>query len=428
MAMKNIYVYILILSGLAFSCKKAHVTEVRPLASDYADTTKVLCIEDKYPCMKLITDKAVHLKVSEEDVEYNPLNDSVVKMKTRYLPLETKEECLIGSIHKLESDDSSIFIFDRNNGSALRFSQKDGSFLCRYGTQGRGPGEYVTLAEMSINKQKKEVCLIDFDLYKLMYFNYDGVLLREEPLYYGFSSMEFFENTMILHTHHSDNIMAPSINNNRLVLAQLDQTPLYVGFSFPKSLNQFSQGERHCFITCKDEVYYNHVLSDTIWQIKENGTCEARYVFKFPGRDNLFDEKDFQTITNEEYEQKTKDVPYYRDNIIITENFIRAGIYQATQLLYCISTGHYIYGYPGHTFFGRVDPLQLDFTLNGTSFIRVMQPFEIIKKHMDFKGYVNDLQYQYYWDKLLTEEERQLIKKMTPEDNPILVIMDIEPF
>lgn len=426
--MKNIYVYILVLSTLTFSCKKAHVTEVRPLASDYADTTKVLCIEDKYPCMKLITDKAVHLKVSEEKVEYNMLNDSVIKMKTRYIPLETKEECLIGSIHKLESDDSSIFIFDRNNGSALRFSQKDGSFLCRYGAKGRGPGEYVTLAEMSVNKKKKEVCLIDFDQYKLMFFNYDGVLLREEPLYYGFSRIEFFENTMILHTHHSDNTMAPSINNNRLVLAQFDQTPLYVGFSFPKSLNQFSQGEKHCFITCKDEVYYNHVLSDTIWQIKENGTCEARYVFKFSGRDNLFDEKDFQTITNEEYEQKTKDVPYYRDNIIITENFIRARINKATQLLYCISTGHYIYGEPCRAIFGYWQPFYADFSLNGTSLVRVLQPFEIIKNHQFIKENFNEYQYSLYWKNDVTAEERLLFQKMTAEDNPILMIMDIEPF
>lgn len=431
--MKNVYFYIVALAATVFSCKKAHVTEVRPYASNYTDTTKVLHIEDKYPCMKLITDKAIHIqadkKEANKEILYTLQGDNVVKMKTRFLPLETTEECLIGNISKLASDDGSLFVFDKTNKSALRFSQKDGSFLCRYGTPGRGSGEYVTPIDMAINKKKKEVCLLDFSLFKLMYFNYDGVLLREEPLYYVYNKMEFLANTMILHTHYNENATAPSVSNNRLVLAKPDQTPLFVGFSFPKGFSDnFNYSELRCFTTCKDEVYYTHVLSDTIWQIKENGICEARYVLKFPGRDNLFTEKDFQQLTNEEYKERTKDVSYFYDYMFITDNFVYVDLYNGSTLLYCISTGHCMYN-PSHSLFAEPHGFHVDFTVNDTSFGLVLQPFELIKQNKLFKDVLfNESQYNNYWNKQLTEEERQLLQKMTPEDNPVLMIMDIEPF
>ena len=38
------------------------------------------------------------------------------------------------------------------------------------------------------------------------------------------------------------------------------------------------------------------------------------------------------------------------------------------------------------------------------------------------------MQYTNFLNTQLTEEERQLLDNMTEEDNPILMIMDIEPF
>ncbi len=426
------YVYIICLSATIFSCKKSHVTEVRPYDQNYTDTTQVLLLEDKYPCMKLVTDKAVHLKVSEKKMEEHKVitNDTALDMKIRYLPLETTEECLVGGmINKLESDDSFLFIFDESNNQVLRFSQKDGSFLNKFGKKGRGPGEYVGIIDMSLNRKKKEVCLIDRFGFKFLYFDYDGQFLREEPLYYFFYNAEFVGDYMIQDANLTENTMAPSINHNRLIFAKQDHTPKYVGFSFPENFGaQFGQGMKHPFITCNEAVYYNHILSDTIWQIKENGTCEAKYVFKFPGRDNLFDEKDFQSFSGGVYAEKTNDVLYYRDEIIITEDFVQASIFNGAHLLYCIPTGHYRYGLTYYTSFGQHTLQPAKHTLNGKSFVRVLQPFDIIKEIESTKNFYNESQYQAFWNERLTEEERQLLQKMTPEDNPVLMIMDIEPF
>ena len=68
-------------------------------------------------------------------------------------------------------------------------------------------------------------------------------------------------------------------------------------------------------------------------------------VFKFPGRDNLFDDNDFQNMSGDVYAQKTeKAFCYYRDDIRITEDYVQAGINGGKDLLYCIATGNYRYG------------------------------------------------------------------------------------
>lgn len=417
------------------SCRRSNTTEIRPYNEELFDTTRVLLLEDKYPCMKLVTDKAVNLQVRERDTKGSivEFNKEPLKIKVRYLPLETKEDCLVGGqIAKLETDDSSIFIFDYYNAQILRFSQKDGSFLNKLGSKGRGPGEYISVKDMSLNRTKKEVCLIDYGNQKFIYYDYDGQFLREEPIYYFYDKVEFVGDYMIQDTWRNSNTMVPSLNNNRLVFArQSDQSPKYVGFPYPESVGQaFGQGIKRTFITCNDDIYYNHLLSDTIWQIKPNGSCEARFVFKFPGRDNLFDENDFQSMSGDVYMQKTNAAEcYYRDDIRITEDFVHACINGGKDLLYCIPTGNYRYGTIFCTSFGTTYILDDMFTMNGKSFVSILQPFEVLNSvNKQIETWDQGREPGYFCREKLTEDERRMLQKMTTEDNPILMIIDIETF
>lgn len=434
--MKRKALYVTILCILISSCQRSKVTEVRPFDISYPDSTKVLLLKDKYPYMKLVTDKAVHIDVQEKDSAGNRVEFSreSPNMRIRYIPLETTDECLIGgNIAKLESDDLSMFILDIDNGRVLRFLQKDGSFMNSFGQKGRGPGEYMDVTDMSLDRKKKEVCLIDRGGFKFLYYDYDGHFLREEPLYYFYNTAEFVGDYIIQHTSTSDNTMAPSLNNNRLVLARkADLEPEYVCFPFSrKSMDNFHQGQRHYFLTCNENVYYTYLLSDTIWHIKPDGVCEAKFVLKFPGRDNLFDENNFQHITDELYKEKTTGAScYYRDDIRITEDFVHAGIVGGKDLLYSISTGNCKYGALSCNSFGTPIHLYNMLTLNGKSFVMTLQPFEIIRQcNMDIEFYAKHTDSpNYFLNNRLTEEERQLLQKMTLEDNPILMIIDIEPF
>lgn len=422
--MKKRYLFILALLASVTACRKANQTEVRPLNTN-TDTTQVLLAEDRYPCMELKTEGAVYLNIPEKPA----YKDTIIPgLSIHYIPLETTEESIIGRIEKLESDDSYIFIFDKTNNQTFRFSQKDGSFLNKFGHIGRGPGEYIELRDMTLDKKRKEVCLLDYWGFKILYFNYDGEYLREQPLYYLYDKMEFVGDRMVLHTHNHGNERVPAVNNNRLVLAKQDQTPLFVGFPYSAEFGErFRWEHQYPITTCNGEVYYNYVLSDTIWQIKENGRCEAKFIYKFPGRDNLFNNEDFQKITEEDYLKKIEDVAHSQGETTLTKDFLYARVSSGT-MLYCRTSGNYLYGEIYFKLFAHRDYNRPLFTLNDTSFVYVVQPFDILRKHQKTKDSYNERAYQYYWENQLTEEERQLLNNMTEEDNPILLIMDIEPF
>ena len=68
---------------------------------------------------------------------------SEVAKSVRVIPLETTEECLLGTDLKIYYGEEYIFVCDqRQPGAFYRFS-KDGKFLNKIGCSGEGPEEYI---------------------------------------------------------------------------------------------------------------------------------------------------------------------------------------------------------------------------------------------------------------------------------------------
>lgn len=65
----------------------------------------------------------------------------------KYIPLETKEDALIGAIDKLYVNEQSIIVFDRENKKILLFD-KGGTFIRQIGTKGQGPDEYIEFGDI----------------------------------------------------------------------------------------------------------------------------------------------------------------------------------------------------------------------------------------------------------------------------------------
>lgn len=90
-----------------------------------------------------------------------------------YIPLETKEESLIGNIDRLAFYDGKLYILDRNNNSLLIFD-KEGKFLSKIHRVGNGPGEYQSLMDFAIDKTGQQLLLYSDRPYRLFYFDLDG--------------------------------------------------------------------------------------------------------------------------------------------------------------------------------------------------------------------------------------------------------------
>lgn len=98
-----------------------------------------------------------------------------------YVPLETNDKCLIGSISKVLFTEEEFIVVDRKTQRILRFSA-NGDFLNQIGDIGRGPREYVLIGDIECHGKgdKGHLYIGTFD--KLLHYRLNGVFVESIPL------------------------------------------------------------------------------------------------------------------------------------------------------------------------------------------------------------------------------------------------------
>jgi len=101
---------------------------------------------------------------------------SQIASNVEYVNLETRDECLMwGGVKRYLFTDDFIFISNRDH--ILKFS-RDGKFISKIGTPGRGPGEIDLIINMSILPDKKLIIVQTNVGRKLLYFTFDGDFVK----------------------------------------------------------------------------------------------------------------------------------------------------------------------------------------------------------------------------------------------------------
>ena len=112
----------------------------------------------------------------QKDIDSLPID-------AKYIPLETPEGCLIGSVDQLAMTDDAIFILesDQEHGGMYVFD-KDGRFVTRIGNRGRGPGEYILPMSFTINSEL--IGILDGGMNKLLYYDiHTFEFVRQRPIF-----------------------------------------------------------------------------------------------------------------------------------------------------------------------------------------------------------------------------------------------------
>ena len=91
--------------------------------------------------------------------------------------VELSKDVPLSSISKITIEDSLIFFC---SNECLYSFHMDGTFNTTYGMQGRAGNEYINLSAYYVDKDTKQVCIIDGSLGKLLYFGYDGTFIRKQ--------------------------------------------------------------------------------------------------------------------------------------------------------------------------------------------------------------------------------------------------------
>lgn len=121
----------------------------------------------------------VHLQIDPNNLPpFSKLSELVTDV--RILPLETSEECLIGSVGRFYVGKNDIILVGHNDPSQLMRFSLEGRFLNFIGREGPGPGEYRNVWGITPFEDSAVVYVNMQHSGKVFAYSYDGVFLHEQ--------------------------------------------------------------------------------------------------------------------------------------------------------------------------------------------------------------------------------------------------------
>ena len=139
------------------------------------------------------------------------LLDTFSFKKPNIVILETIDESILGEIKRISFDDNKLFIFDSKVMQVLVFDI-NGKYINKIFHKGQGPKEYIQISDFAIDTDKKQILLLCDIPNKLMYFTYEGVLLKEEKLGVYYSRLVLDSNYLYFEKMHDIKIKSSQID------------------------------------------------------------------------------------------------------------------------------------------------------------------------------------------------------------------------
>lgn len=96
----------------------------------------------------------------DKSIQKDSILFSVYFKSPRVIPLETKNECIIQNVRSLEIFKDDIYVLD-DKANKLFVFDKNGLFKRTVSEPGRGHGEYIELADFSIDRKNGIIYLLD---------------------------------------------------------------------------------------------------------------------------------------------------------------------------------------------------------------------------------------------------------------------------
>lgn len=108
------------------------------------------------------------------------------KIACKFIPLETTDSCLFGDIFAINIVNDKIYTINRKGNYLLVFDIS-GKFITQIGRRGNGPGEYMSLNNLHIDKEKQTITLADSYQDKLYHYNLNNYKYEKGQTTFYFS-------------------------------------------------------------------------------------------------------------------------------------------------------------------------------------------------------------------------------------------------
>lgn len=125
-------------------------------------------------------------------------------IEVKYIPLETPEGCLIGSVDQLTVTDEAVYILesDQERGAMYVFDREE-KFVSRVGRHGRVPGEYIL--PLSFTVDGRSIAVVDGGMNRLLYYDIHTFgFVRQRPIFNSSYFERLDDKTMVWENDESD--------------------------------------------------------------------------------------------------------------------------------------------------------------------------------------------------------------------------------
>ena len=212
----------------------------------------------------------------------------------RYLKLETRPECMIDQVMKVLVDNTLVFVHSHSNpaGHLFIFSNS-GKFIRQIGKQGRGPGEYSSVHDFTLDRENKKIYFID-SMGKLFVYDYSGKCLKTEIIVSDPSGITYYNKHLFMvqswPTYFLNNGFAVTIRDleqNTPDLKLINRK--YI--KFDKQIQDVVYNSNFWFSSNnQSSVSLIEAKFDTLYYISVEGKIEAKYLFDLTNKtpQNLF--------------------------------------------------------------------------------------------------------------------------------------------
>lgn len=205
--------------------------------------------------------------------DYNHAKQSgVINSDVKYIPLETTPSSLIASIDKFLYNDNTglLYILDKEQGCILVFN-KEGKFVSSIKKSGEGPGEYVKLIDMDVDKNGN-IYVADNERMQIIMYEKGNV-----EHYKMIQMNEHFEEFCCLNDHLFvlRDVYGPKRRKMKLALFDSNNMkikPLLTDTQ--KEIDELSilKCSKNYLYRSNNHIYYNDRYTPMIYSIDKNGS------------------------------------------------------------------------------------------------------------------------------------------------------------
>ncbi|MEX2513986.1 MAG: 6-bladed beta-propeller [Cyclobacteriaceae bacterium] len=191
----------------------------------------------------------------------------------RVIPLETKENNLLGDYLTVKFSETTFFIFDENARDAIHTFNLSGGYQGRAAETGEGPGKLASINDFIPSTDGLDILSVQGDQAELIRLDNNGEIRGKVDLdYFGTSFEKLPGNQYVA----SGSYNLPIVENRLAIIDGQGKTVK----AFLPNIHEILPMQEKNFYTANETVFFHEIYNNTTYKVREDSLA-PQYQFDF---------------------------------------------------------------------------------------------------------------------------------------------------